>query len=206
MVKPPSSMRAACCDIVLSHLSTTREQRTRALVDGRFVCERTSFHHMLSMIGAALRAPAMPFVGVGRSSIASRAGALSMASDHVPNILFVECGMGCDQHGQTATKAAVRACRNAIEFNSLPQIRKLVPGGYEGMKLHVQLGVPQTYMSDIDEEAVKAVFPYGDCKIDVEVGGLLADSGIALEAMGDKNRDMIIAVACVTVGYADEEI
>ena len=137
---------------------------------------------------------------------ASRAGTTRMmASDHVPTILFVECGFGCDQHGQTATKAAVRACRNAIEFNSLPRIGKLVPGGYEGMKLHVQLGVPQAYMDAIDEEAVKAVFPYGDCRIDVEAGGLLADSGIALEAMGDKNRDMIIAVACVTVGYAGEE-
>jgi uncharacterized protein (TIGR02058 family) len=35
----------------------------------------------------------------------------------------------------------------------------------------------------------------------MEAGGLLADSGIALERMGDKNQDMIIAVACVTVGY-----
>ena len=41
----------------------------------------------------------------------------------------------------------------------------------------------------------------GEVRIDIEPGGLLADSGIALEAMGDKNRDMIIAVACVTVGY-----
>lgn len=117
---------------------------------------------------------------------------------------FVECGFGCDQHGQTATKAAVRACRNAIEFNSLPRIGKLVPGGYEGMKLHVQLGVPPAYADDIDEAQVRAVFPYGDIKIDIEPGGLLADSGIALESMGDKNRDMIIAVAAVTVGYAAE--
>ena len=61
--------------------------------------------------------------------------------------------------------------------------------------------VPFKYAEDIDESQVRGVFPYGDIKIDVESGGLLADSGIALEAMGDKNRDMIIAVACVTVGY-----
>lgn len=29
-------------------------------------------------------------------------------------VLFVEVGFGSDQHGQDATKAAVRACRNAI--------------------------------------------------------------------------------------------
>ena len=68
-------------------------------------------------------------------------------------------GFGCDQHGQTATKAAVRACRNAIEFNSLPRIGQLVPGGYERMKLHVQLGVPAAYTADVDEAQVRSVFP-----------------------------------------------
>lgn len=166
-----------------------------------------------TMLGATLRTPparrsTTPFRSAARlpqSPFSSRAGAVTTACDHVPNILFVECGFGCDQHGQTATKAAVRACRNAIEFNSIPRIGKLVPGGYEGMRLHVQLGVPEKYLNDVDEEAVKAVFPYGDCRVDLEAGGLLADSGIALEAMGDKNRDMVIAVACVTVGYGDEE-
>ena len=31
-------------------------------------------------------------------------------------VLFVEMGWGADQHGQNATKACVRAARNAIEF------------------------------------------------------------------------------------------
>lgn len=53
---------------------------------------------------------------------------------HVANVLMVECGFGNDSHGQNATKAAKRACRNAIEFNSL-SIKKMVPGGYEAMKL-----------------------------------------------------------------------
>ena len=69
-------------------------------------------------------------------------------------MLFVECGMGADQHGQDATKACVRACRNAIEFNSLPAMRKLIPGGYEGMRLHVQLGVPPAYIEGIDFDKV----------------------------------------------------
>ena len=84
-------------------------------------------------------------------------------------------------------------------------MRQLIPGGYERMRLHVQLGVPPAYINDsIDLEKVRAVFPYGQLKIDVEPGGLLADSGIALPAMGDKNSDMIIAVACVTVGFEGE--
>ena len=116
-------------------------------------------------------------------------------------VLFVECGFGCDQHGQDPTKAVVRACRNAIEFNSIPSIRRIVPGGYDSMKLHVQVGVPSV-AQDIDLERVAAVFPYGTLlPITIQRGGLLASSGIVLPEMGDKNDDMIIAVACVTVGY-----
>jgi uncharacterized protein (TIGR02058 family) len=158
----------------------------------------------LTRLGAT---PAMraPIARVGLSPLVTSAATPSLASRHVPTILFIECGFGCDQHGQTATKAAVRACRNAIEFNSLPRVGTLVPGGYDRMRLHVQLGVPEPYVRAIDEAAVRAVFPYGECHIDVEAGGLLADSGIALERMGDKNRDMIIAVACMTVGYDGDE-
>ena len=57
-------------------------------------------------------------------------------------VLFVECGTGADQHGQNVTKAAARACRNAIEFNSIPSVSRLVPGGYDNLLLHIKIGVP----------------------------------------------------------------
>ena len=34
-------------------------------------------------------------------------------------VLFVEMGWGADQHGRNATKACVRAARNAIEFSTV---------------------------------------------------------------------------------------
>jgi len=69
------------------------------------------------------------------------------------------------------------------------------------MKLRVQLGVPVA-ADEIDLDAVAAVFPYGQLlPIEVVHGGMRASSGIALPEMGDKNDDMIIAVAVVTVGY-----
>mmetsp|Transcript_26241 Transcript_26241/g.32754 ORF Transcript_26241/g.32754 Transcript_26241/m.32754 type:complete len:190 (-) Transcript_26241:326-895(-) len=117
------------------------------------------------------------------------------------NVLFIEVGFGNDQHGQNPTKACVRACRNAIEFNSIPSIQKIVPGGYENMKLRIQLAVP-VEPEEIDEDQIKAVFPYGNIlPIEYQKGGMMASSGIALEAMGDKNDQMIIAIACVSVGY-----
>ncbi|CAI5508544.1 unnamed protein product [Closterium sp. Naga37s-1] len=38
-------------------------------------------------------------------------------------VLFVEMGVGYDQHGQNVTKAAIKACRNAITSNSIPAFR-----------------------------------------------------------------------------------
>lgn len=119
------------------------------------------------------------------------------------NVLFVECGFGNDSHGQSATKAAVRACHNAIESNSIPSVSEIVPGGYDGLKLSVILGVPQEYQDGLNLEEVKKVFPYGQVEIIVRHGGLVAPSGIAIDALGDQNGndDMIIVCAAVTVGY-----
>jgi uncharacterized protein (TIGR02058 family) len=124
----------------------------------------------------------------------------SMDKAHVENVLMVECGFGNDSHGQNATKAAMRACRNAIEFNSL-SIQKMVPGGYDAMKLNVILAVPPKYQHTLDLEQVKTVFPYGDVRFEIQDGGMIAPSGRVIEHLGDKNDDMTIVCAAVQVGY-----
>ena len=119
---------------------------------------------------------------------------------HVSNVLLVECGFGNDSHGQNATKAAKRACRNAIEFNSL-SINKIIPGGYDAMKLNVFLAVPKKYQDNLNLDAVAATFPYGEVNFVVQDGGMLAPSGRIIESLGDKNDDMLIVCAAVQVGY-----
>jgi len=96
-----------------------------------------------------------------RTSTLFSSGSSSREGDtpHVVNVLMVECGFGNDSHGQNATKAAKRACRNAIEFNSL-SIKKMVPGGYEAMKLNVILAVPKKYQDTLDLEDIATTFPY----------------------------------------------
>ena len=37
----------------------------------------------------------------------------------------------------------MRACRSAIEFNSIPCVEQLVPGGRNGLKLMVKVGTPR---------------------------------------------------------------
>jgi hypothetical protein len=55
---------------------------------------------------------------------------LPKPGSRLTNLMFTQVGFGVDQHGNDgssgsgggATKAAVRAVRNAIEFNSIPGI------------------------------------------------------------------------------------
>ncbi|KAF5474508.1 hypothetical protein F2P56_006401 [Juglans regia] len=119
-------------------------------------------------------------------------------------LLFVEMGVGYDQHGQDITAAAMRACRDAISSNSIPAFRRgSIPGvTFDQMKLQIKLGVPHSLQESLDIERVKSVFPYGKIvKFEVVDGGLICSSGVHVEEMGDKNDDCYIVNAAVYVGY-----
>jgi len=64
--------------------------------------------------------------------------------NYISNLFFVQVGFGVDQHGENnnATKAATRAVRNAIEFNSIPGVIEAIPGGRKEMLIQVKLGIP----------------------------------------------------------------
>ncbi|KAF7803347.1 50S Ribosomal protein [Senna tora] len=147
------------------------------------------------------------------------------ASSPPMKLLFVEMGVGYDQHGQDITAAAMRACRDAISSNSIPAFRRgSIPGvTFDQMKLQIKLGVPHSLQQSLDIEKVKSVFPYSECNntihlplpdpplklkcsgkiVNFEVvdGGLICSSGVHVEEMGDKNDDCYIVNAAVYVGY-----
>ncbi|KAJ4846878.1 hypothetical protein Tsubulata_011885 [Turnera subulata] len=119
-------------------------------------------------------------------------------------LLFVEMGVGYDQHGQDVTAAAMRACKDAISSNSIPAFRRgSIPGvSFGEMKLQLKLGVPHSLQQSLDIERVKSVFPYGEIlNVEVVDGGLICSSGVLVEEMGDKNDDCYIVNAAVYVGY-----
>lgn len=121
---------------------------------------------------------------------------------HTRRLAVLEIGTGCDLHGQDATRAATRACRAALEFNSLPVLARLCEGGdLSLMHLRIRLGVPAAFVSSVDVGAVKDVFPYGSKEVVVVEGGLEADSGIWLEEQGDGKDDCraVVVVAAVEV-------
>ena len=109
----------------------------------------------------------------------------------------IEMGMGVDQHGQEPTVAAARAVRNAIAHNALPGIWEVA--GLEhpsAMIVEVQVGVP--YPDQVREEEVLAVLPFGEKRLTVQEGGMVV-AGRAIAELDDKNDEMLIAVASVTV-------
>ena len=69
------------------------------------------------------------------------------------------------------------------------------------MKLDVLLAVPSKYQLDLDIAAVKKCFPYGQVRVQIQDGGMIAASGKMIAEMGDKNEDMVVVCVAVTVGY-----
>ncbi|KAG7593244.1 hypothetical protein ISN45_Aa01g020510 [Arabidopsis thaliana x Arabidopsis arenosa] len=148
------------------------------------------------------------FSQISRPIKVTARSAMETISGGVPNntmkLLFVEMGVGYDQHGQDVTSAAMKACKNAISSNSIPAFRRgSIPGvSFGEMKLQIKLGVPHSLHQQLDLEKVKSIFPYGKI-VNVEVvdGGLICSSGVLVEEMGDKNEDCYIVNAAVYVGY-----
>lgn len=111
--------------------------------------------------------------------------------------LIIEMGMGIDQHGQEPTVAAARAVRNAIAHNALPGVWEVANlSDPDAMIVEVQVAVP--YPEQVQEAEVLAVLPFGRKSLVVESGGMVVQ-GRAIASLNDKNDEMLIAVAAVTV-------
>ena len=122
-------------------------------------------------------------------------------------IIFLETGCGTDQHGQSVTKACVRACKDAISWNSIPSLERLVPGGNDGVKIRLQLAVPfecDGAPPKIDMTQIRKCFAYGTLQEPVEImeGGAKFHSMCAVPSLGDTgDASWVVAIACVSVGY-----
>lgn len=117
--------------------------------------------------------------------------------------LVIEMGMGVDQHGQEPTVAAARAVRNAIAHNALPGVWEVAGlSDPNDMIVEVQVAVP--YPEQVREAEVLAVLPFGRKSLKVESGGMVVQ-GRAIPQLNDKNDDMYVAIAAVTVLIETQE-
>lgn len=122
--------------------------------------------------------------------------------------------LGAARHGRSsslqqpsdaATSAAVRACRNALGFNTSPAGRidhylRFYTGELGGVKermiIQIKLGVPEGY--HIDEEAIRAEFPYGRLlPLEIVCGGLTYRCGAVSE---DEAHVRVVVNAAVAIG------
>lgn len=110
---------------------------------------------------------------------------------------IIEMGMGIDQHGQEPTVAAKRAVRDAIAHNALPGVWE-VAGLTDPNDMIVEVKVAVPYPDLVREDEVLAVLPFGHKTLSVESGGMVVQ-GKAISSLKDKNDEMLIAVAAVTV-------
>ncbi len=111
--------------------------------------------------------------------------------------LIIEMGMGVDQHGQDPTVAASRAVRNAIAHNALPGVWEVAGLNHPNeMIVEVQVAVP--FPDQVRQDEVLAVLPFGQKSLTVEAGGMVV-AGRAIPELEDKNDDMYVAIAAVTV-------
>ncbi|MBW4659213.1 MAG: Lin0512 family protein [Drouetiella hepatica Uher 2000/2452] len=111
--------------------------------------------------------------------------------------LIIEMGMGIDQHGQDPTVAAARAVRNAIAHNALPGVWEVAGlDNPDQMIVEVQIAVP--YAEQVREAEVLAVLPFGQKMLTVIAGGMIVQ-GRAIASLNDKNDEMLVAIASVTV-------
>ncbi|MEM0981710.1 MAG: Lin0512 family protein [Cyanobacteria bacterium P01_H01_bin.58] len=116
--------------------------------------------------------------------------------------LVIEMGMGVDQHGQDPTVAASRAVRNAIAHNALPGVWEVAGLSHPNeMLVTVQVAVP--FPELVRQEEVLAVLPFGQKTLTLEVGGMVV-AGRAIPELEDKNDDMYVAIAVVTVSIPDD--
>ncbi len=116
--------------------------------------------------------------------------------------LIIEMGMGVDRHGQEPTVAAARAVRNAIAHNALPGVWEVAGLSHpDEMIVEVQVAVP--YPEKVRQEEVLAVLPFGKKSLKIEYGGMVVE-GRAIAELNDKNDEMLIAVAAVTVSIENQ--
>ncbi|MEZ5740535.1 MAG: Lin0512 family protein [Burkholderiaceae bacterium] len=103
--------------------------------------------------------------------------------------IILEMGTGNDLHGESYTKAALRAVQDALHHSSLSLFKSLdMPAS--NMQIEVTIGVQQP--GQVDTDAVAASLPYGQVSATAVIGG--AD----LPAEGPHGR-IVVASAAIAV-------
>jgi uncharacterized protein (TIGR02058 family) len=116
----------------------------------------------------------------------------------------IEMGTGIDQHGQDSTTAATRAVEDAVRRICLAGLGEIVRlGNANDMIVDVLIGCPNP--TSVKKDMVLKALPFGQKKINVIDGGLLAP--VLFESkLGDKTAEAVMANASVTVSVDMDKV
>jgi uncharacterized protein (TIGR02058 family) len=110
---------------------------------------------------------------------------------------IVEVGMGTDLHGQDVTKAGRKAVKDAISRSCLCGLQEILGlQQFDDVYVHVKIAAPMP--EEVDPAAILSEIPFGHKSIEVVEGGMSAPA-IFVEQFGDKNEDIVVVLAAVTV-------
>ena len=118
---------------------------------------------------------------------------------------IVEVGMGIDQHGHNmdATKASIKAVKNAISNNCLVGLRDIL-NMKDPMEMLVEIVIAKPKDTSINEKKVLRATPFGKKSIKIVDGGMIA-KGICIKELGDIDDSMIIVNAAISVSFDFKE-
>lgn len=113
---------------------------------------------------------------------------------------MIEFGMGTDFHGQSVTRAARKALRDAVSRSCLSGLQEVMGYTLEEMNDKVQLNITVAVSrpEEVDLEAITADLPIGSSTVQLVAGGLRI-RGIAIPEFGDANDTIESALACIEV-------
>ena len=109
--------------------------------------------------------------------------------------LLVEFGMGTSLRRADYTEAAARAVRDALWHNSI-NLAELF--GFDRKDMEITLHVAVQEPSLVDQEALRAIFPYGKVRIEVVRGGL------DVPRPEGEGAPTVMANVALSVGFAME--
>lgn len=112
--------------------------------------------------------------------------------------LLVEFGMGTSLRQGSYTQAAERAVRDALWHNSINLAEWF---GFDKADMCITLDVGVQKPDQVDVDALKAVFPYGNVTVNVSKGGLDVPRPQGQEGSG---APTIMANVALSVGFEME--
>ena len=108
--------------------------------------------------------------------------------------------MGMDFHGQNVTKAAVKACKDAISKSCLIGLDEVCGFSQDNVdeNVFIDVTVAVSRPEEIIKEEIEKCFPVGKVTVNAVIGGLKTD-GLYFTRFGDKDDSIEASIACVKV-------